>query len=84
MIPLGALAAELERRLPLADVARDLPRGRKRRGWKREFLKTLSDASADLRGLSEEQVLDAIRRVRSRRTKPELTVVADAAETATG
>jgi hypothetical protein len=83
MIPLGALAADLERRLPLADVAKDLPRGRKRRGWKREFLKTLSDASADLTHVSEKQVLDAIRRVRTQPNKPELTVVADAAETAT-
>lgn len=83
MIPLGALAADLERRLPLADVAKDLPRGRKRRGWKREFLKTLSDASDDLRDVSEKHVLDAIRRVRSQRNKPELTVVAEAAETAT-
>ena len=83
MIPLGALAAELERRLPLADIARDLPRGRKRPGWKREFLKTLSDASADLEGVSEKQILDTIRKVRSQRNKPELTVVAEAAETAT-
>jgi hypothetical protein len=83
MIPLGALAAELERRLPIADVAKDLPRGRKRPGWKRELLKTLADASADLKDVSEKQVRDAIRRVRSQRNKPELTVVADAAETAT-
>jgi hypothetical protein len=83
IIPLGALAAELERRLPLADLAKDLPRGRKRPGWKREFLKTLSDASADLQGVSERQILDAIRKVRSHRNKPELTVVAEAAETAT-
>jgi hypothetical protein len=82
MIPLGALAAELDRRLPLADIARDLPRGRKRPGWKREFWKTLSDASADLEGVSENQIFDAIRKVRSQR-KPELTVVAEAAETAT-
>jgi hypothetical protein len=83
MIPLGALAAELERRLPLADLAKDLPRGRKRPGWKRAFLKTLWDASADLEGVSEKQILDAIRKVRTRRNKPELTVVAEAAETAT-
>jgi hypothetical protein len=83
MIPLGALAAELERRLPIADVAKDLPRGRKRPGWKRELLKTLADASADLKDVSEKQVRDVIRRVRSQRNKPELTVVADAAETAT-
>lgn len=83
MIPLGALAAELERRLPLADLAKDLPRGRKRPGWKREFLKTLSEASADLEGISEKQILDAMRKVRSQRNKPELTVVAEAAETVT-
>lgn len=82
MIPLGALAAELDRRLPLAQLARDLPRGRKRPGWKRDFLKTLSDASADLDGVSENQIFDAIRKVRSQR-KPELTVVAEAAETVT-
>ena len=46
-------------------------------------MKTLADASADLKDVSEKQVLDAIRRVRSQRNKPELTVVADAAETAT-
>jgi hypothetical protein len=56
---------------------------RKRRGWKREFLKILSDASADLRDASDKQVLEAIRKVRSQRHKPELTVVADLAETAT-
>ena len=83
MIPLGALAADLERRLPLAEIAKDLPRGRKRPGWKREFVKTLSDASADLAGVSERQILDAIRKVRSQRNKPELTVVAEAAETVT-
>ena len=83
MIPLGALAAELERRLPLADLAKDLPRGRKRPGWKREFVKTLSDASADLEGISEKGILSAIAKVRSPRNKPELTVVAEAAETVT-
>jgi hypothetical protein len=83
MIPLGALAAELERRLPLADIAKDLPRGRKRRGWKREFLKTLWDASGDLEGVSQKEILNAIRKVRSRPNKPELTVVAEAAETVT-
>ena len=83
MIPLGALAADLDRRLPLAEIARDLPRGRNRAGWKREFLKTLQNASADLEGVSEKQILDAVRKIRAQRRKPELTVVAEAAETAT-
>jgi hypothetical protein len=82
MIPLGALAAEIERRLPLAELAKDLPRGRKRPGWKRQFFGALRDASADLEGVSEKQILDAVRKIRTRRSKPELTVVAEAAETA--
>src|SRR5438445_75394 len=40
-IPLRNLAKELEQQLPRASVYQDLPRGRKRPGWKREFLRTL-------------------------------------------
>src|ERR1022692_2125680 len=37
-IPVARLNAEIERQMPLAEIARDLPRGRKRAGWKREFV----------------------------------------------
>jgi hypothetical protein len=74
-IPLRALAEDLERRLLLANAVPDLPRGRKRPGWKAEFRAALKEAAADLGTLSDADVLAAIRRSRAR--QPELTVVVD-------
>jgi len=64
LIPLGDLVKEINQRLPLADAAKDLPRGRKRSrsSWKR-------------RGA----ILGAARGHRQRRSEPELTAVAEAA-----
>jgi len=81
LIPLGNLADELKQRLPFAAAAKDLPRGRKRPGWKREFRAALQEAARDLDGVSEEQILEAVRTYRKERAKPGLTVVAEAAET---
>lgn len=75
-IPLRAIAEDLERRLPLANAVPDLPRGRKRPGWKAEFRAALKEAAADLGELSNDDVLAEVRRSRGRR--PELSVVADA------
>jgi hypothetical protein len=80
LIPLGALAEELRQRLPLAAAARDLPRGRKRPGWKRDFLAAVREAAGDLEGLSEKQLADTIRAYRRERAKSGLTVVAEAAK----
>ena len=76
-IPLGALARELRRRLPLAAAARDLPRGRKRPGWKRDFLAAVREASGDLADVSERQLTDTVRAYRRERRKSSLTVVAE-------
>lgn len=74
-IPLGNLAKELEAQLPRAAVYQDLPRGRKRPGWKREFTRKLEAAARDLSGVTESQVSDAIRAYRSeKRQLPEITV----------
>ena len=74
-IPLGNLAKELEEQLPRAAVYQDLPRGRKRPGWKREFTRKLEAAARDLSGVTESQVSDAIRAYRSeKRQLPEITV----------
>ena len=78
-IPLGALAAELRRRLALAVVARDLPPGRKRLGWKRGFLASVREAAVDLKGVSDRQITDAVHAYRRDRVKSVLTVVAEAA-----
>jgi len=80
LIPLGDLANEIKQRLPFAAAARDLPRGRKRPGWKQEFRAALVEASRDLDGVSEEQILEAVKGYRKARAKPGLIVVAEAAE----
>lgn len=80
LIPLGSLANELKQRLPFAAAAKDLPRGRKRPGWRREFRAALQEAARDLDGVSEEQILEADRTYRKKRAKPGLRVVAEAAE----
>lgn len=79
LLPLAALSRELEARLPLAVAARDLPRGRKRPGWKAEFRQALHDAAADLPEVSDEDILTAVRhRRRQRRARPDITVVTEA------
>ncbi len=77
-IPVARLNAEIERQLPLAEVARDLPRGRKRPGWKREFLKSLEDAASDVGDLRQDDILRAIRDYRkARKIAPEIRVVTE-------
>ena len=80
LIPLGDLANEIKQRLPFAAAAKDLPRGRKRAGWKQAFRAALVEASRDLDGVSEEQILEAVKGYRKARAKPGLIVVAEAAE----
>ena len=74
-IPLRELAKELEEQLPQATVFQDLPRGRKRPGWKREFTSRLAAAARDLSGVTESQVVRAIRGYRAAKKRlPEITV----------
>jgi len=81
-IPVRSLADEIEERLPLANVYKDLPRGRKRPGWKAEFTDTLREAAVDLGDLSEEDILQAVRNQRHRkRSAPEMTVASEATTT---
>ena len=76
-VPLRALARELQQQLPQARNVPDLPRGRKRPGWKKELLRALEQASGALAGVSEERIQDAIRQYRSARKKlPEIAIVA--------
>jgi hypothetical protein len=76
-IPVRALAQELKEQLPLASAYKDLPRGRKRAGWKKDFLRSVQKAAADLGNISEEEILKTVRESRSGRKKlPEITVVA--------
>ena len=74
-IPLRELVKELEEQLPQATVFQDLPRGRKRPEWKREFASRLAAASRDLSAVTESQVAEAIRGYRAEKKRlPEITV----------
>ena len=71
------MARELEDQIPLASAYKDLPKGRKRAGWKKDFLRSVQKAAADLGDISEEEILKTVREYRSGRKKlPEITVVA--------
>jgi hypothetical protein len=74
-IPLRDLANELNERLPMAAVCQDLPRGRKRPGWRREFTRTLEAAANDLSGVTGSQISEAIRGFRAEKKQmPEITL----------
>ena len=55
---------ELEKQLPRASISRDLPRGRKRAGWKKDFLCSLEAAAVEMGDVSEEEILETIRATR--------------------
>ena len=80
LIPLRKLVAEVDERLPLAEQARDLPRGRKRAGWKKELRAALKAGAIDLEGVSQSDIAKTVKAYRRERRKPELTVVAEAVE----
>lgn len=74
-IPLRKLARELDEQLPRARLYVDLPRGRKRPGWKRELARTLEAAADDLAGITNGEIRSAIRGYRaSKKGLPEVTV----------
>jgi len=75
-VPFRALGAQIEERMSRADLYRDLPRGKKRRGWKKEFLASLTEAARDMGEVSEEEILRTVRSYRKERRAPEITVVA--------
>ena len=76
-VPFRALGEQIEQRMSQVDLYRDLPRGRKRRGWKKEFLASVAEAAKDIRAVSEEEILRAVRGYRRERRAPEITVAAE-------
>jgi hypothetical protein len=76
------LAKEIEERLPLASVYRDIPRGRKRAGWKAEFVEAIGEGAADLGEVREEDIFQAVKRQRkSTRSEPEITIAPETTST---
>lgn len=60
-----------------ADLYKDMPRGRKRRGWKKEFLESLTEAANDIGEVSEEEISRTVRTYRREKRTPEITVAAE-------
>jgi hypothetical protein len=82
-IPLRELRNELEEGMPLAEAARDLPRGRKRPGWKEEIVATLRQTGDEMGEISDEAILRKVQAYRSERKKqPEIKLVAQAKKSA--
>jgi hypothetical protein len=83
-IPLRSLAQDVEEQLSLASAYRDLPRGRKRPGWKSEMLDSIQAAASDLRNnVLEAQILKTIRQYSAERNKlPEISIAIPKEETA--
>ena len=78
IVPLKRLRQEVEARLPLVAVAKDLPPGRRRPGWKAEFLRSLREAARELPPLNDGQITNVVRDSRRARTRPEIAVAAKA------
>ncbi len=76
-VPFRALGEQIADRIGRAGLYKDLPRGRKRRGWKKEFLKSLTEAAKDIGEVSEEEILRTVRAYRRERRAPEITVAAE-------
>ena len=77
-VPFRALGEQIEERMNRADLYKDLPRGKKRRGWKKEFLESLTEAAKDIGEISDEDILRTVRTYRRERRAPEITVAAEA------
>lgn len=76
-VPFRSFGEQIDLGVSRADLYRDMPRGRKRAGWKKEFLKTLSEAAKDMGEISEEEIQRTIRSFREERRMPEITVAAE-------
>jgi hypothetical protein len=77
-VPFRELVRQVEERLQRVELYKDLPRGRKRPGWRRELLATLREAAREMRDVPSEEVLKAVRQYRSgNKQRPEVTVEAE-------
>jgi hypothetical protein len=79
-IPLGSLARELEERMPQAQAHKDLPRGRRRAGWRDEMRRALGDAAKQIGNVKTGEIVATVKAHRRRpHVLPEVTVVANRA-----
>ena len=76
-VPFRSFDEQIDEGLSRAELYRDMPRGRKRAGWKKEFLATITEAAKDLGDVSAEEIQRTIRSYREEKRIPEITVRAE-------
>src|SRR5438128_460055 len=79
-VPFRALGEQLQEQMIRAELYRDLPRGRKRRGWKKEFLESLTEAAKEIGEVSDQEILKRLR-VRSTLIGAVINLIHERAET---
>lgn len=77
-LPLRAFEEQIEERMKMIDLFRDMPRGRKRKGWKKEFFESLKSAAEDIGDVTEHVILRTVDSYRREKRTREITVVAEA------
>jgi hypothetical protein len=76
-VPFRALGEQLQERMARVELYRDLPRGRKRRGWKKEFLESVTEAAREMGDVAADEILRTVRAYRKERRVPEITVAVE-------
>ena len=76
-IPLGSPACEVQEQMPRSVAAKELPRGRRRAGWREEMSRALGESAKQIGDVSTREILVAVKADRRRRRGlPEVTAVA--------
>jgi hypothetical protein len=77
-VPFRELAQRLDERLQRVELYKDLPRGRERPGWKKEFLVALQEAAREMGDVSPGEVLKSVWQYRSeKKQRSEVTIEAE-------
>ena len=76
-VPFRTFGEQIEERMRRTNLYKDMPRGRKRRGWKKEFLESLAEAAKGMSAVSEEEISRTVRAYRKEKRAPEITVAAE-------
>jgi hypothetical protein len=76
-VPFRVFGEQIEERMGRAEFYKDLPRGKKRRGWKKDFLESMTEAAKDIGEVSDEEISRIVRTFRKEKRTPEITVAAE-------
>jgi hypothetical protein len=76
-VPFRSFGEQIQERMGRAELYKDIPRGRKRKGWKKEFLESLNEVAKDIGEVSEEEISRVVRTYRKEKRAPEITVAAE-------